>query len=457
MEKNNMKMLTEGSPLKLLVGFIVPLLLGFLFQQLYSMIDTIVVGKYLGVDALAGVGSTGALNFLVLGFCMGICSGFALPVAQKFGSQDLDGLRRIVGNILWLGIAFAAVITLVITALCDPMLRMTKTPEETFAYAHTYILIIFIGIPATMLYNLLSGIIRSLGDSRTPLYFLVFSSLLNIALDLILILWAKWGVAGAAAATVVSQLVSGILCLAYMAKRYPVLHLSRDDLKLRKKECSALLSMGIPMGLQYSITAIGSTILQTAVNSLGPAAMAATTAAGRVYGLLACPLDAIGTASATFTGQNVGAGKLRRVHTGARANFIIGMVYSLLALGMVILWAEPVIMMFLDPRETQVAQIIRLSRQFLICNVAMFGFLLCVNLFRFAIQGMGFSNFAVIAGVLELVARGLVASLLVPRFGFDAVCFANPAAWFLADLFLIPMYFLGLRMLSRRNAETPAA
>ena len=450
MEKNRMKQLTEGSPMKLLIGFIVPLLLGLLFQQFYGMIDTIVVGKYLGMGALAGVGSTGAINFLVLGFCMGICSGFAIPVAQKFGQQDMAGLKRVIGNIVWLGLFFGIIITVITAGFCDSILRLMHTPEETFRFAHDYIFIVFLGIPAAMLYNLLSGIIRSLGDSKTPLYFLIFSSLLNIVLDLVLILWAKMGVAGAAVATVVSQLVSGILCLLFMFRSYPQLRLSRDDLKLRGYESRLLLSMGLPMGLQYSITAIGSTMLQTAVNTLGASAMAATTTGSRITGLMACPFDAIGTAAATFAGQNVGAGKLKRVRESTRCSFILGAVYSVIAFVIVWFFGRNITMLFLDPMEAELELVLNLSQSFLLVNVLMFVALLCVNLFRFTIQGMGFSQLAVIAGVLELIARAVLAVVLVPRFGFSAVCWASPAAWVLADLFLIPMYYAGLRILKKK-------
>ena len=291
--------MTVGRPLPILLSFILPLLLGLLFQQFYSMVDTVVVGKSLGVEALAGVGSTGSISFLIIGLCTGICSGFAIPVAQKFGERDEDGLRRFVGNMVWLGSLIALVMTLLTTLGCRWILTAMNTPEDTFSYAYDYIFLIFLGIPATMLYNTLSGILRSLGDSRTPLLFLIFSSLLNVALDLLFVVTLKMGVAGAGWATLISQLVSGLLCLVYMAKKFPILRLSRDDLKARKLYAVRLLFMGLPMGLQYSITAIGTILLQTAVNGLGAAAMAAMTASSKVTGLFAVPFDAIGSTATT--------------------------------------------------------------------------------------------------------------------------------------------------------------
>ena len=441
MSRSSVRDLTVGSPMKLVLSFMLPLLFGLLFQQFYSMVDTVVVGKFLGVDALAGVGSTGSVNFLVLGLCNGVCAGFAIPVAQKFGQKDFDGLRRFVGNMVWLGTAIALIVTLATTALCDPILRWMDTPEETFSYAYDYIWVIFLGIPATMLYNLLSGIIRSLGDSKTPLVFLILSSLLNVALDVLFIVGFRMGVAGAGWATLLSQLISGLLCLGLIIKRFPLLHLRRDDLRFRGVYARHLLNMGLPMGLQYSITAIGSILLQTAVNGLGANAMAAVTAGSKVYMLCACPYDAIGTTAATFAGQNLGAGKPERIHQGVRACTILGVIYAAVIFLAMYLWGSQLCLMFLDTKDAAaVASIGALSRQFLLINLAFFVPLLFVNLLRFTIQGLGFSEFAVFAGVFEMLARGVFGLCLVPWLGFPAVCYASPAAWVMADLFLFPAY-----------------
>ena len=441
MSKSTVKDLTVGSPMKLILSFMLPLLFGLLFQQFYSMVDTVVVGKFLGVDALAGVGSTGSINFLVLGLCNGVCAGFAIPVAQKFGQKDFEGLRRFVGNMIWLSIAIALVVTLVTTTLCASILRWMDTPEETFAHAYNYIWVIFLGIPATMLYNLLSGIIRSLGDSKTPLVFLILSSLLNVALDVLFIVGFRMGVAGAGWATLLSQLISGLLCLGFIIKRFPLLHLSREDLQFRWVYARHLLNMGLPMGLQYSITAIGSILLQTAVNGLGANAMAAVTAGSKVYMLCACPYDAIGTTAATFAGQNLGVGKPERIHQGVRACTILGVIYAAVIFLAMYLWGSQLCLMFLDTKDAAaVASIGALSRQFLLINLAFFVPLLFVNLLRFTIQGLGFSEFAVFAGVFEMLARGVFGLCLVPWLGFPAVCYASPAAWVMADLFLFPAY-----------------
>lgn len=446
MAKNTTQDMTCGSPMKHILSFMVPLIFGLLFQQFYSMVDTLVVGKTLGVDALAGVGSTGSINFMVLGLCNGICAGFAIPVAQKFGQKDEEGLRRFVGNMIWLGIVIAAVVTVVTTTMCHKILVWMDTPEDTFRYAYDYIWVIFLGIPATMLYNLLSGIIRSLGDSRTPLIFLILSSLLNVVLDLVFILVCRMGVAGAGWATLLSQLVSGLLCLMFMAKRFPILHLSREDLQLRPVYVRHLLTMGLPMGLQYSITAIGSILLQTAVNGLGSAAMAAMTAGNKVALLCACPYDAMGTTAATFAGQNLGARKPERVHQGVISCTVLGVIYAVVILGAMYLWGGQVSMLFLDTKDqAAVDLIIPLSRQYVLLYLAFFVPLLFVNLLRFTIQGLGYSQVAVLAGVFEMIARSVVGICLVPVWGFTAVCFASPAAWILADLFLFPAYYFSLK------------
>lgn len=451
--------LTTGSPMKLVVSFILPMLFGLLFQQLYSMVDSAVVGKYLGVDALAGVGSTSSINYLVLGLCNGICAGFAIPVAQKFGQQDRTGLRRFVGNIIWLGAAIALIVTLLTALLCRRILIWMNTPSDAFSYAYDYIFVIFLGIPTTMLYNLLSGILRSLGDSRTPLCFLILSSLLNVALDLVFVLKLNMGVAGAGLATLLSQLVSGLLCLGYMYLRFPILRLSPEDLRPRRDYAARLLNMGLPMGLQCSITAIGSIVLQTAVNGLGPIAMAGMTAGSKCIILCSCPFDAIGTTISTFAGQNLGAGKPERIRQGVRDCALLGTVYSLGILAAMYFLGGKMVTLFLDTADAEtVAAVVPMGRHYLLLSILFFIPLLYVNLLRFTIQGLGFSELAMLAGVFEMVARVGVALALVPALGYGAACLADPAAWILADAFLLPAYIHCMKKQGCRfgKSATPA-
>ena len=406
------KNMTEGSPMKLILGFSIPMLFGMLFQQFYNLVDTMIVGKTLGVDALAGVGATSSINFMIIGFCMGVCGGFAIPVAQQFGAQKYEQLRRYVYN--------------------------------------GYLLSIVFSIPTVFLYNIVSSIIRALGDSKTPVIFLVFSAVLNIILDFVLIQGLKIGVAGAAVATDISQLVSGVACLIYMNKRYEVLKLSAKDRRAGKRYMINLCMNGIPMGLQYSITAIGSVILQTAVNTLGATYVAAMTAGSKIFTFTCCPFDALGSTMATYGGQNVGAGKLKRLGKGIRAAGIIGAVYSVGALILLYFFADYIALLFVDANEVE---IIHLTYQFILYSALFYIPLTFVNVVRFCIQGMGFSVFAILAGVFEMAARTFAAVLLVPKMGYTGACLANPCAWIAADIFLIPAFIYCCKRLEKSTRK----
>ena len=446
MSKGATRDMTVGSPMKHILGFTLPLLFGFLFQQFYGIVDTIIVGRFLGVNALAGVGSTGSVNFMTIGFCCGVCSGFAIPVAQKFGAGDYEGMRRNVANCVWLSIIFSVLMTVIVVILCDEILIWTDTPSDIFQAAYDYILIIFIGIPTVYLYNMLSGILRSMGNSKAPLIFLLLSSMLNIILDLVCIITFQMGVAGAAIATVASQLISGVLCLIYIVKRYEILHISKEEWKPDLHYMKILCSMGVPMGLQYSITAIGSVIMQTALNGLGAMAVAATTAANKVSMFFGCPFDAMGTTMATYGGQNVGAKKIERIGQGLKACLTVGFIYWIISFIVMCIFGERLNALFVDsPDPEMMAQ----AQEFLLINGASFFLLALVNIVRYLIQGMGYSTFAILAGVFELVARTLAAIVLVPLFGFTGACFASPLAWVFADAFLIPAYFHVKKKLER--------
>lgn len=443
--------MTTGSPMKLIVGFAVPLLFGFLFQQFYSVVDTIIVGRFLGVKALAGVGSTGSFSFLFLGFCMGVCNGFAIPVAHKFGAKDYVAMRKFIANSIWLSGVFAVVTTTVIVLLCRNILSWMNTPEDIFEYAYTYVMIIFCGIPASYLYNLLSGIIRSLGDSKTPLMFLMISSVLNIGLDLLCIVTFHMGIAGAAIATVASQLISGILCLLYMRKKFDILKISKEEWKVDFNYIKTLCRMGAPMGLQYTITAIGSVILQASVNSLGSTAVASVTAANKVILFFSCPFDAMGSTMTTYGGQNVGAKKLDRLGKGLFSCSMLGIGYALAAFVVLFFFGDHLVGLFVKEGG---AEIIAGARQMLLTLSAFYILLAFVNIVRYMIQGMGFSALAVLAGVCEMVARGIAGLFLVPVLGFTGVCLASPLAWLLADAFLFPAYIHVRRKLDKMIGQS---
>ena len=441
------KDLTVGSPMKLILGFAFPMFLGLLFQQFYSLVDTMIVGKYLGVDPFAGVGSTGSLNFIVIGFCMGLCSGFSVPISQSFGAKDFPMLRKMVTNSVWLCTFFSVVITTLMLVFCRPVLTWMNTPENIFEYAYIYIFIIFAGIPCTILYNMTAAILRALGDSKSPIIFLAISSAINIGLDLLLIIVFRMGVEGAALATVVSQGVSGVISIIYIKKKFDILAMEKGDWKLESHLAGKLTGVGIPMGLQYSITGIGSVILQTAVNGLGSIYVASMTAGSKINIFLACPFDALGQTMAPYAGQNIGARKLDRVGKGLRAACIIGFIVSGLMVIVVKLFGGQLTMLFLDEKDPVIMQN---STQFLIIVSAFYCLLTLVNTVHFTIQGMGFSSLAIIAGVMEMIARGIAGMLLVPAFGYIGACYSSPLAWLLADAFLIPAFFLCKRKVARQ-------
>ena len=429
--------MTTGSPWKLILQFSIPTALGLIFQQLYSMADTVIVGRTLGVDALAAVGSTGSLSFLIIGFMSGVCSGFSIPVSQYFGAKNEQELQRSIATGAWVALILGTIITVVTVAGTEWIMRIMQTPENIFVDACDYIRVIFMGTLATVLYNLLSSYLRALGDSKTPLVFLVISSVLNIVFDLVFILIFHMGVSGAAWATIISQLISGILCLIFIAKKFPALHVSKENIPIRMDHVNNHLSIGVPMGLQFSITAVGCAILQGATNTLGSAAVAAITAADRSKGIFQCLLDAPAITMATYCGQNVGAGRMDRVRIGVRQGTILAIILSVICAVMVYFTGPTVGLLFLDSAEVE---IFGLMSEYFLWNLLFFPCLVYLLVLRNAIQGMGYTVPAMAAGVFELVARAGVAIFFVKIYGFSAVCAAGPAAWIAADVLLWYVY-----------------
>ena len=442
------KDLTSGSPLKVILLFSLPLVLGNLFQQFYALADTIIVGRFCGVGALASVGATGSVNYLILGFVIGVCNGFAIPIAQLFGARDYSDLRRHVANAAWLCIAGSVVLTVATVALTRPMMQLMQTPADILDGAVTYIGWIFAGIPFIFLYNMVAAIMRALGDSKTPLYFLILTSALNIGLDLLFIIPFQMGVLGAALATDISQVISGVLSFIYLSRKFDVLKMQKSDFAYSKKACTRLLGIGIPMGLQCSITAIGSVIMQWAVNVLGSTAVAAVTAAGKTQSLLTVPMESVGTAMATYAGQNLGASRMDRVRQGVNSALLIILIYGV-ASAFVLHFTDVQIMgLFLDTAKE--VDIVAMGREYLFWNSVFFVPLGALIIWRYTIQGLGFSSLAMLAGVAEMVARTAVAIVLVPILGYFGAELSNPAAWIAACLFLYPAYRWTCRQLDNR-------
>ncbi len=440
--------MTVGSPLRLILLFSLPILFGNLFQQLYNMADGIIVGQFIGTDAFAAVGATGSMSFLIIGFILGCSSGFCIPVSQHFGAADHAAMRRCVANIVWLGIIISTLITTVMMFSTRSMLTLMDTPENIFEDSFRYIYVIFAGIPACMFYNIEAGLMRSVGDSRSPLYFLIISCFVNIALDLLLIAGVGMGVEGAAVATVLSQLLSGILCFLWIVRKFPILHPHGAEWKPDPKAMRQLLLTGLPMGFQFSITAIGAVILQSAVNTLGSDIIASISASSKIQNIVFAPMETLGLTMATYCGQNLGAAKIDRIRQGIRRCTALSLSLSVFCCIFVTFCGKYIALLYIKPEEVEIlSNIVHYLR---VCGL-FYPALCLIFVFRNAIQGMGYGVPAMTAGIFELFARAIMALCFVRTIGFDAAILANTLAWVAADIFLIPMYFYVIHHVKNRS------
>ena len=430
--------MTTGNPMKIIFNFTLPIFIGNVFQQFYNMADAVIVGKFVGNKALAAVGSTGTIMFLIYGFVVGMTAGFTVLTAQKFGAGDMPAMRRTVAGASFLSLLVGLVLTAAFMAFMKPWLTLMHTPEDIFADAYAYIMIMSAGILAQMLYNLLASILRALGNSRVPLYFLILSALLNIVLDLVFIIVFHMGAAGAAAATVISQGVSGALCLVYIVKKVPLLHMTREDWKLSGALLGTQIRIGIPMALQYSITAVGTMMVQASLNILGSTLVAAYTAAGKIEQIVTQAYVAMGTTMATYGAQNMGAGNISRIRQGFKASTVIGVVYAVVSAALVMTVGKYMTYLFVSE---DVALIMDSVNTYLVCAGIFFIPLAIVNIYRNGIQGLGYGLLPMMAGVAELAGRGVVAVIAARQKSYLGVCLASPAAWVLAALLLIGMYY----------------
>ena len=447
--------MTVGNPTKIILNFTLPIFIGNVFQQFYNMADAVIVGKFVGTKALAAVGSTGTIMFLIYGFVVGMTAGFTVLTAQKFGAGDLPAMRRTVAGASILSLIIGLILTAAFMLLMEPWLHLMNTPSDIYADAYSYIMIISGGILAQMLYNLLASILRALGNSKVPLYFLIFSALLNIALDLFFIIVFHMGAAGAAIATIISQGVSGLLCLVYIIKKVPILHMTREDWHPEGALLKRQMQIGIPMALQYSITAIGTMMVQSSLNILGSTLVAAFTAASKIEQVVTQAYVALGTTIATYGAQNMGAGNIPRIRKGFRSSTIIGVVYSFAAAALVMTVGKYMSYLFVSE---DVALIIDSVDIYLKCVGAFFIPLTIVNIYRNGIQGLGYGLLPMMAGVAELIGRGVVAVIAARQHSYLGVCLASPAAWVLAAALLLVMYFYIVKfdlkkIISRREKE----
>ena len=445
--------MTSGSPVRLILQFMIPVCLGNIFQQFYNVADSIVAGQFIGVNALAAIGSTGSLMFFVTGWLNGLSSGFAILVSQRFGARRYDQMRHYVAMSIYLAATFAIVMTAGLLILNEPILRMMNFSDEIMPDVTAYMGIIYAGLIVTAAYNSLAAFLRALGDSKSPLYFLIISAVINVALDIAFIVWFGMGVEGCAYATVIAQGISALLCFVYILKKFPILHLKKEDFRISFRSFGHLLSLGIPMGLQFSITAIGTIIVQGAVNVYGEIYMAGFAAAGKLQNIIATVFTAFGATIATFVGQNRGAGKMDRVKTGVKYTQIMILIWSVVTMALVFFFGKYMMLLFVSASETEVIDAASVYfRTVFWC----YPFLGSIFLYRNTLQGMGYGLVPMLGGVFELAARSAIVMTVAGRTSFAGVCLSDPAAWIAALIPLVPYYIYTMRKWEKKNiTENP--
>lgn len=437
MSKNMTNDMTVGNPMKLILQFMIPTCLGNIFQQFYNIADSIVAGQFIGVNALAAIGSTGSLMFFVTGWLQGLSSGFAILVAQWFGAKDYKKMRHYVAMSIYLMAVFTLLMTIGFEIANEPILRMMNSPENLMGDVKQYMGIIYAGLIVTAAYNGLAAVLRALGDSKSPLYFLIISALINVVLDIAFIVWFGMGVEGCAYATVIAQGISAVLCLFYIVRRFHILRLEKEDFTVSVQSMKRLLALGIPMGLQFSITAIGTIIVQGAVNIYGAVYMAGFSAGGKLQNIIATVYVAFGAALATYVGQNRGAGKMERIRTGVKYTQIMVLAWSVVSMSLVFFLGRDMSLLFVSSSETGVLDA---AETYFRMVFWAYPFLGTIFIYRNSLQGMGFGLVPMLGGVFELIARAGIVLIVAGRASFAGVCLADPAAWIFALIPLIPYY-----------------
>ncbi|MBR4866367.1 MAG: MATE family efflux transporter [Clostridia bacterium] len=444
--------LTQGRPMRLILLYTLPIMLGNIVQTLYNTADAAIVGRFAGLEKLAAVGTTGSLSFFIFGFLYGLTGGFSILVAQRKGARDEEGLKKAVAHSIVLTAILVAAVTAIAVPLTKPILAMINTPADILDDATSYLAIIFAGTVFSATYNLMASILRSIGDSKTPLYFLIISCVLNVILDVVFIVPLKMDVAGAALATIISQGISGLLCIAYAAKRFPELRLQKHHFKLERYYFKEMFRLGLPMALQSSITAAGMIILQAALNGFGANTIAGYTAAMKVENIVAMPGFALSTTMANFAGQNTGAGRFDRVRKGVNCGLLLILIWSTFSSLFCVFAGSPIMSFFVTGDPVAVAESLEAGQIFL--NILAWFFLPFNALFvyRSTLQGIGKSIYTLVGGTIEMVMRVAVSFLLPGLIGFAGVCFAGPAAWVGADIVLIIAYYYEMKKAKKRLA-----
>lgn len=447
--------MTKGAPMKLLLLFSVPLLIGNIFQQLYNIADIVIVGRTLGIDALASVGAISPLFFLIMFVVVGLTNGFAVITGQKFGAKDVDGVRRSAVVSFILGTLFTLLFSIVTSILLNPILKWMNVPQEIYHNAFWYVQIVIAGLITACYYNLLASIIRALGDSKTPLYFLIFASILNIFLALLFILKFHMGVPGSAFAVVLSQAVSALLCVFYVKKRFPILHLKKRDWVFKKSERKedidfALkhLRVGIPMALQYSILGIGILIIQSVCNTFGPNVIAAFTAALRIEQIATMPMISFGVALAAYVAQNFGARNFSRIRQGVKKASGINLILSIMMAFIMHFWGSDIVRVFLGSSKENIIQI---AKSYLFISTMFYFFLGQIFIFRNALQGMGQTLIPLTASFAELMVRSYAAVYLAVKFSYFGIFYAGPIAWVSASVIMSIGYYARIKRIAYKT------
>ena len=440
--------MTEGRPLGLIVAFSLPLMLGNVFQQLYTVVDTMVVGQALGVGALAALGAADWLNWMVLGTIQGFTQGFSIKMSHEFGAGIYDRLRKTVANSILLAILSSVVLLLISQAAARPVLELLQTPDAIIGDSLTYLRIMFAGIPVVMAYNILAAILRALGDGKTPLYAMVVAALINVALDLIFVLVFHWGIAGAAGATVIAQVCSGIFCLVSILK-LPVLAFSRSDFRMEGRLCLHLMKLGLPMAFQNAIISVGGMIVQFVVNGFGVLFIAGFTATNKLYGILEVAATSYGYAMVTYTGQNLGARKIERISKGMHAAILVAVVTSAVIAAAMLLFGKAILGLFVSGNPEEVAETLNIAYQYLAIMSVFLPVLYILHVTRSCLQGMGNTLLPMLSGIAEFIMRTGTAMLLPLFFGAEGIFYAEILAWLGADVILVASYIVQMRKLKR--------
>ena len=440
--------MTEGRPLGLIVAFSLPLMLGNVFQQLYTVVDTMVVGQALGVGALAALGAADWLNWMVLGTIQGFTQGFSIKMSHEFGAGIYDRLRKTVANSILLAILSSVVLLLISQAAARPVLELLQTPDAIIGDSLTYLRIMFAGIPVVMAYNILAAILRALGDGKTPLYAMVVAALINVALDLIFVLVFHWGIAGAAGATVIAQVCSGIFCLVSILK-LPVLAFSRSDFRMEGRLCLHLMKLGLPMAFQNAIISVGGMIVQFVVNGFGVLFIAGFTATNKLYGILEVAATSYGYAMVTYTGQNLGARKIERISKGMHAAILVAVVTSAVIAAAMLLFGKAILGLFVSGNPEEVAETLNIAYHYLAIMSVFLPVLYILHVTRSCLQGMGNTLLPMLSGIAEFIMRTRTAMLLPLFFGAEGIFYAEILAWLGADVILVASYIVQMRKLKR--------